>query len=574
MTKRAQKRAVVFLQLPLLDNDPSGRHENLPMAAFYLRHAVERSPESKHWKFFTPDFQTLEKSDGALLAAVERWRPDVLALTLYLWNVERSLDFAVKLKAHRPAVKVVAGGPEVAADHPFLFERDGVDVAVYGEGEPVFPFILRALREEAETDFVNVAWRRRDGFVWGRLPPPVFDLRRDLPPADHPGWQPDPRGIAYLETIRGCPLRCAFCCYGHRRQRVTALPVEEVERRARVLLQRGARYLRFVDPTFNARHDFDELLVRLGRLIRKQRAELFAELRGETITARQAALLSHAGFREIEAGMQTRDPESLKLIRRPVRLRALDRGIRYLARAGIRVTVDLMYGLPRQTWNDIRRMIRWAARQKNIRVQCLQTLLLPGTELRRRSHEWGFVAEAYPPYAVRATDTLTENQMRAAEEEVRRRLNIVWDCPTQRFVGCRLPDLFAEKLVLDMHRASATSAVRTRPKTSRCAVLIRGSRLYERRGDIAERMQQMVTGEPHVLWQFVVCPEYEEPLDLLEAMAESLRALPEHVLDRFIQLHSPGLRAARRILVLLNPRRRYARDWQRAAEEFLRAYFY
>lgn len=570
----AREKRLMFLQLPLPDNDPRGRRENVAMAAFYLSHAVERSSESKHWRMFLPDFQTLEKSDSALLAVMARWKPDVLALTLYLWNVERSLRLAALAKQRRPSLKVVVGGPEVAADHPFLFEASCVDAAVYGEGEPVFPHVLRALRQGTTTDFSNVAWRKNGAFVWGRNPPPAFDLTRDLPAAAHPGWRPDGTGMAYLETIRGCPLRCAFCCYGQRRHRISVLPGEEVERRVRVLLKRGARDLRFVDPTFNARPDFDDLLIRLARANKGRKVELFAELRAETITAPQARTMARAGFCEVEVGMQSRDADTLRLIRRPTRLPALDRGIRFLTRAGLRVTVDLMYGLPKQTLGDIRRMLRWAARLRRVRVQCLQTLLLPGTELRARRHEWDLRADSRPPYAVRSSATLAENEMRAAEEEVQRRLRIVWDCPTQQFVSRSLPDLFPERFDMELTDGARCRSRYIRPKTHRCALIIRGRDFFQRRADVKQVINRAVEAEPYALWQFVLGLEEEEPLDLLDDLARAVHKMPEHVLDRFIQLHSPDLRAARRVLVWLLPGRRFSRDWQEAAEELLRAYFY
>lgn len=184
------------------------------------------------------------------------------------------------------------------------------------------------------------------------------------------------------------------------------------------------------------------------------------------------------------------------------------------------------------------------------------------------------MADTRPPYAVRATSTLTETQIRMAEEEVRRRLKIVWDCPTRRFVGRRLPDLFAEKHSVWFSAKTNLTRRRFHPRANRSAVFIRGDSFFERRHHVSDWIVQRVQEEPHILWQFVLCFEQEEPLDVLETIAEALRALPDHVLDRFIQLHSPGLRAARRLFVLLASDRRYSHDWQEASESFLRRYFY
>ena len=582
---------VLFLQLPQLDNDVRGRHENVPLAALYLEHALEQSSEGRYWSGRHISKQADALDDHGLLRIITRIRPDVISATLYLWNIERTLHLLAQARAALPRVRIVAGGPEVAPDHPFLFKSHIADIAVYGEGEPVFPHILRALRTGRRTNFINVAWRRSRAYSWGAKPPPAFNLPTDLPPPRHRSWRPDAHGMAYLETTRGCPLRCAFCCYGHRRSRITALPADEVIERVRILRARGAREIRFIDPTFNAHPEFDAIISGLARLNRNRRLEFFCELRAETLSALQARLLAAGNFREIEVGMQSRNPQTLRTIRRPTHLANLDHGITRLTRAGVRVTVDLMYGLPAQNLADIRAMIRWSAKQRRINVQCLQTLLLPGTDLRARRNELALVAADEPPYAVASTAALRAEDIRAAEQLARRTLRMQMDCPTQRFVGRQLPDLFPEQVVVEINALDAArrslalhssepgkkrwrASVPRAGAANRRALVIRGARLFERREEIARLIREAVTLEPYILWQFVLEPEREEPLDLLDYLSDTIRQAGTHVVDRFLDMHSPGKRASRRLMVRLRPGHRYARDWSAAAEAGLRDCFF
>ncbi len=550
-------KKILFLQLPLLDTDVTGRHENVPLAAIYLQHALEQDSEGNYWscRHITKQADTL--NDQSLLRIITRIKPDAIAATLYLWNIERTLHLLARVRAAFPHTHIIVGGPEVARDHPFLFKRNIPDVAVYGEGEPVFPHILRALRTGRCADFSNVAWRCGKKFSWGKKTPPPYSLKTNLPPPRYRGWKPDPHGMAYLETTRGCPLRCAFCCYGHRRSRITALPAKEVLERIRVLRARGAREIRFIDPTFNAHPEFDIIISGIAALNRDRRLEFFCELRAETLTAKQALLLARANFREIEVGMQSRNPETLRLIRRPTRLDKLDRGIELLTRAGVRVTVDLMYGLPGQALDDIRTMIRWAARQRGVRMQCLQTLLLPGTELRARGKELTLTAADKPPYPVQSTASLSASDIRHAEQMARETLGVQMDCPMPYFVGRQFPGLFSE-----------------RNSANRRAMIFRGKDLYGLREAIAYRIKDVLRNEPHILWQFVIEPDYEEPLDLLEYFIATIQEHEPLVLDRFLDMHSPGKKAARRLMIQLRPGKRYGRDWQAAAEELLRTAFF
>jgi radical SAM superfamily enzyme YgiQ (UPF0313 family) len=536
----ARIRTILFVQLPRLDHDAHGRRENVPLAAVYLRHALERSAEAAYHRVVSIP-RADESDDQHLLAAIERLRPDVVAATLYLWNVERTLDLLEKARAILPKLNVVAGGPEVASDHPFLHRRKVVDVAVSGEGENVFPRILESFR----------VGRR---FAAGAKPPPC-DLQISLPSPSYPDNKPDAHGMAYLETTRGCPLRCSYCCYGHRRSAVSFLRAEEVMTRVRILRERGAREIRFIDPTFNANPEFRRIIAGLAGMNRGRRLEFFAELQADRISREDARLLAAANFREIEVGVQSRNPETLRRIHRPTRLDDLDHGIRRLARAGILVTVDLMYGLPGQDLREIRQMLSWAAAHRGIRVQCLQTLLLPGTELRRDGKRYGMRALDLPPYQVQSTANLSANELRRAEMMVQRKLGIVADCPTRRFVGRTLPDLFPSS-------------------RNRRAIVFKGRNLFGRRRDILARIRKVVAAEPNILWQFVLEPEAEEPLDLLEMLTEELNRFPPLVSDRFLDMHSPGKRASRRILIHLRCGRKYSLSWQAAAEDLLREHFF
>ena len=506
-------RRILFLQLPQLDVCVHGHHENVPLAATYLRHALERSPERPFHRIVTIP-RADELDDRHLLAAIVRARPDVIAATLYLWNIERTLALLKQARRFLPRLRIVAGGPEVADNHPFLHRSGVADIAIAGEGEQVFPLVLKAFRTGRK--FIPPSR------------PTAFDLQRDLPPPNHPANRPDANGMAYIESTRGCPFHCSYCCYGHRRTAVSFLRAPAVLERVRILRRRGAKEIRFIDPMFNANPDFRRILAGLAKLNRSGRLQFFAELQADRITAADADLLARAGFREIEVGVQSRDRATLRRIHRPDRLDALDAGIRHMTKAGILLTVDLMYALP-------------------------------GTELRRHRRRFGYVSNPRPPYQVRASATLSAGELRMADTTAQRLLGIQADTPTARFVGRELPDLFAERVEAGRPGRS--------PKR---AMIFRGADLFARRAALRDAIRRAVTAEPRILWQFVLVPEHEEPLDLLDELTAELERFPTLVNDELIELHSPGRRVSRRIMIQLRRDRRYDREWQAAAEELLK----
>jgi len=560
---------LLFLQLPRLENDPEAG-ENLPMASRYLFHAAERAGLSSHYqcRWLTPEEEDLD--DRHLVEKILDWQPDLIAATLYLWSIERTLQLMRRVRKVLSSVKVIVGGPEVASRHPFLFRTGIPDAAVVGEGETVFPQILSAFEKGHQTDFRQVAWRTGHRYSWGRLQSPDITLQECLPPAPHSSWEPDPAGMGYLETGRGCPLRCSYCRYGHLRRKTAFLDAAQVSRRVRILMDRGAKEIRFVDPVFNANPAFQDILNSLRRMNRKGKLRFFAEVQADLLTADQIRGLAEAGFSELEAGVQSLDPQVLKRIRRPVRFVPLESNLRLMADVGIRVTIDLMYGLPGQTVQEVRRSLQWAWQFKGANVQCLQTLLLPGTDLRTERRRWRMQADDRPPYGVRSTSTLSPEDIRAIEEFMHGKSSL--DCMTEKFVGATQPDLFKERITLDLTKEKWND--RIPGVTSRRALMFKAPSLFAHRKKLTAMVRKAISSEPNMLWQFVLQPEQEEPLDLFDDMISEVRKWPSLWMDRFASVAGWDRIASRRVFVLLKPSGSYSKSWAKAAEALLEEHFY
>lgn len=567
MNSKPQK--VLFLQLPRLDNEGSGPRENLPMAGFYLLHALEKGGNKPHQaRFLTHEEEDLD--DQHLMECIVDWKPDVVAATLYLWNIERTLHLLRKVRRRLPFAKTIAGGPEAAHHHPFLFKSRVFDVVVVGEGEPVFPSIMKAFQEGRGTDFSTVAWRSGHAYVWGSEPVPAFSASDSLPPPEHDGWRPDRNGMAYLETGRGCPLSCTYCRYGQLRRKPSFLSAEEVQKRLHILVDRGAKEIRFIDPVFNANPEFPLILKALRGINRRSGIKLFAEIQANLLTKDEIGLLSEAGFNEVEAGVQSLDPRVLKRVHRPVRFSSLDKSLRLLTQKGIKVTIDLMYGLPGQRPHDVEKALQWAWKFRSSYVQCFQTLLLPGTELRAMRRRWKIAAHRLPPYGVCSSGTLTPEEIFRIEEMIHQRSP--GHAMTRKFVGTRLPDLFEERVFVPVDGISNLKSIQG--KSSRRALLFSGASLFSHRRKITAAIRRAILAEPHLLWQFVLNPEEGEPLDVLVEMIAEIRKHPSHWIDRFAYVAGWNRIASRRILVLLKRSCPYSPSWTKAAETLLEDHFY
>ena len=567
---------LLFLQLPRPDPDITSPGENLMPAAACLRATLERSPEGRHWTIPETPPEQDTAADAALADRLSALRPDALSATCYLWNIERTLHLLALLKRRLPALKIILGGPDIAVNHPLLPAASRsfpADAWVIGEGETVFPAIMRFFRTGTPPGFQGTVWRTPDGtFTEGTRRRPTKSLTDLLPAPAHPVNKPDPFGMAYLETSRGCPMRCAFCCYNIRRTTTTCLPPEEVAARVRILRERGAREIRLLDPTFNAHPRFDDVLEAMRQENPDRAIAFFVEIRADTLTDDHARRLAAAGVAEAEVGIQSTDPEVLRTLHRPLNADRVLRGIDALLRHGIRPTLDFMYALPAQDEHDIQRSLDWLTRfGDTIHPQFLPTLLLPGTELRDRARELRIRAQRLPPYRVLATDKLTPRRLAQVEAWASERFG-GFDSPTRSFVGSRLPDLFPDRL--RVHAATCRNALLPRLH-NRQTVIISGPDLFAYRDSIVALIRRCVRAEPHILWQFAFAPETEEPLDLLDLLTDTLRRLPRHWLDRLVSPpHGPARLCARRLFVKLPRGAAFDPVWIAEAEDILAATFH
>ena len=415
-----------------------------------------------------------------------------------------------------------------------------------------------------------MAWRVGDNYISGSNEAPVSELKEILPPADDPGWRPDEEGMAYMETGRGCPMRCSYCRYPQMRRKPSFLHMDEVLGRISILKQKGASQIRFIDPTFNANPEFRQILEGIKLINRQRKIRFFAELHADNLDSHDITALAEAGFAEVEVGVQSRDKEVLQLIHRPIGIEKLEKNILLMTEAGIHVTVDLMYGLPAQRMEDVTSSFMWAKRFKKAHIQCMQTLLLPGTELRALKDRWNIKANDRPPYAVRSTGVLSAGDICLIEELLNKKQ--AGESMTRRFAGYRLPDLFRERVEVSFESFAGDSVIKGR--TSKRALIFQGQDLYLKRSEILNVIRLALSEEPNMLWQFVIRPDEEEPLDLLKHMINEIRRQPDHWLDRFAHAACWDRLAARRIFVHLRKSRSFSHDWIQAVEALLEGHFY
>ena len=165
---------------------------------------------------------------------------------------------------------------------------------------------------------------------------------------------------------------------------------------------------------------------------------------------------------------------------------------------------------------------------------------------------------------------MTENDFARAEIILEKETVYRLDNPTRRFIGSSLPDLFDERIVLQLHETQKEIP----GKHNRRALLIKDNDFFRSMPRLLDVIKTAVINEPDILWQFVLCPVYEEPLDIFDAMIAVLEQMPHHFIDRLRARANKQNQSARRFMVLLSPHRRYNQSWINAVNSLLSARFY
>lgn len=360
---------------------------------------------------------TVGTDPGELARQIVAARPAVVGATLYLFNRQAVREILVRVRALVPACRIAVGGPECLGDNAALLAEFPADAAFRGEGEAPFAEWLRRLRDGLAWDGIpSLCYRERDGSIrdgggtarWEGFASSQLDTVHPLLPADRPFIQ--------YETARGCAGTCTFCTSGESGA-VRAKPLATVARELAGLRDRGIREFRLLDRTFNLPV---ERCVALLRLFREEFPDLRFHLEihpGLLAPAIRAELTqARPGQLHLEAGVQSLDPDVLGRIGRQKQVdRALD-GLRFLlAATAFETHVDLLAGLPGQTFAGVLADAAQLVALGPAEIQLETLKILPGTRLAREAAKLGLVFSPLPSYEVLRTPDFSETDLARAE---------------------------------------------------------------------------------------------------------------------------------------------------------------
>lgn len=309
------------------------------------------------------------------VAVAREFRPDVAAYSVITGSQRYYLDVNRRLKAERPGVFAVFGGP-----HPTFFpemvEEDGVDGICRGEGEEALVELVDALAHGGPTAVLELDnW----SFQWngnGRdvriVSNPVRPYTEDLDSLPFPDralvYERDPIAarskIKHFLTGRGCPYNCTYCfnhalseIYRGKGKRFRQRSVDHVIEEVRWVRDRyPLEFVVFVDDTFVLSNEWlAEFAEKYPRRIRRAGHPLpfFCNTRANLVTEEQVRLLKEAGCHCVSMGIETgNDRIRNELLKRRMSKEQILEAARLIHEGGLHLTTTNMIGLPTSTLQD------------------------------------------------------------------------------------------------------------------------------------------------------------------------------------------------------------------------------
>lgn len=341
---------------------------------------------------------------------------DILGFACYIWNIEMTLHVVDMVKAVRPDIKIVLGGPEVSFTADELLERcPNIDYIVQGEGEEAFHALVTALQlgNDGLDPVIPGVRGRRDGSILGSLEAvEVSDLSSIPFPYTEEDMEDLEHKIIYYESSRGCPFSCQYCLSGNKNT-VRFFPQERTLEELQWFIDHGVKQVKFVDRTFNcAPHHHRPLM----EFMRDSDTDMnfHLEMEPELMTEWETNILCETppGRIQIEVGVQSTHKKTLDAINRYNDWPYIQKSIRPIIQAGrTHVHMDLIVGLPHEDFNRFGQSFNDLFSLQPHALQIGFLKLLKGSGV-RRMREYKYVSDPLAPYEVLSTHVLPYDDVR------------------------------------------------------------------------------------------------------------------------------------------------------------------
>lgn len=357
---------------------------------------------------------TINEKEDTLLQRLRDTNADVIAFSVYIWNIRTVLSLSEKLK--NEGVRIILGGPEVSFNQKnVLSENSFVDFISSGEGEVSMPFLLNCLCAESETYPDGIGYRKNGEIIEGQ--PQILAVDKVPSPYCEEYFASLGNRITYIESSRGCPFNCAFCLSG-KEGKVRFFDLAMVKENMLSLVNHGAKTVKFVDRTFNCNKDHaKEILLFIkenyGKTIPSDVCFHF-EIAADILHNELFEIIAEmpVGSVQFEVGIQSFNENTLRLINRKTNLEKVKKNVQKLLSFGnCHIHIDLIAGLPEEDFESFINSFNTAYSLKANMLQLGFLKILHGSPMSENRELYPCEYSKEPPYEVISTPYINETEL-------------------------------------------------------------------------------------------------------------------------------------------------------------------
>ena len=348
-----------------------------------------------------------------ILQEIYRRRPDVVAFSCYIWNlqmIERVLEDLPKVL---PEVQIWAGGPEVSYDAPdFLKKHDCMTGVMMGEGEETFLELMEYWHGKKKLNEIpGITWRDGEGEIKVQPGRPLLDMNRipflydELDDFEH--------RIIYYESSRGCPFSCSYGLSSIDKS-VRFRDAQTVVKELQFFLDRKVPQVKFVDRTFNCRHSHALTIWNYIREHDNGITNFHFEIAADLLNEEELALLNtmRPGLVQLEIGVQSTNQKTIEAIDRVMDFSHLCSVVKRVQSGhNIHQHLDLIAGLPWENFDSFRQSFNDVYHLYPDQLQLGFLKVLKGSRMQEKAEEYGIVYHSDPVYEVFYTNWISYQEI-------------------------------------------------------------------------------------------------------------------------------------------------------------------
>lgn len=369
---------------------------------------------------------TINNYADDILMGIYEQKPDIVAFSCYIWNINLILEVAEELRKVLPEAKIWLGGPEVTYEaHKILERHEYIDGIMVGEGERTFLNFCEYYIDGTRTieDIRGIAYRSsarigvsNDGGndaadIVEAMPQEPMNM--DEIPFVYEDMEKFKNKIIYYETSRGCPYSCSYCLSSIDKK-VRLRSTELVKKELKFFIDHEVPQVKFVDRTFNCNRQHTMEILKFIKEHDKGITNFHFEVSADILNDEEIAMFNslRPGLVQLEIGVQSTNPKTVTEIRRKMDFNKLS-GIvkRIYEPRNVHQHLDLIVGLPYEDMESFQRSFDdvYALRPDQLQIGFLK--VLSGSYMVQQSDVHGIVYKSYAPYEVLYTNYISYDEV-------------------------------------------------------------------------------------------------------------------------------------------------------------------